>query len=663
MPPVTNPAYPYDITLTTNGVTYGFLLVTPPQQSKQLDISEVPTPTGIFELRRISTPETLTHTDFDLKEDMPWSQDTFAGGAGQLTFNSKTDEINYWWSSGIVTHTDGLAYLAKAPSTLTLTSGANTYAGRCSFLTSGGTRYDFCIQGPRIYRRDATLAANAWSVVYTADVNITDIQIINGKMFICVPTHLDATSPANTDYYYQSDPTAAATWTPTGVTSATGMSDALGKPSFFLQVRGTTYAFVQNQRVLYSVDATVAGDWVGPINTSLKINGANQVSGPPGDTTYPFLNVIAMNNYLFAFKQDAAYTIDANQEVREAIWEWKENVATRNFKFSCTADSVIYYSMAPEIYAYDPVTGRNLSIGLAEQAGFSIQDILGLDGNDSNLYVLAKVLVPNIRSAATTALFRVFRTGAMKWMWEIIWEDQASTAYQGLATVPNGTGTNIYIFNSAGTSSTLIYIPPDYDETTQGNFTSTADIYLSIWRTGFPNFIKRWGWIAAEVYSLSSTNTFNIAYSTDLGVTFTSLTTLIASGLTFTDMTGINSESIVLRFRFVSANGTVSPVLRVFDLHGRARFRYLRQVKAAVRVADYIENLASTRDGDTAPTIKANIETIRASNANITYKDFLGNSFLVGVDAVGYKPTRQEQPDSNYEMEAQMQLSEMGSGT
>lgn len=611
--------------------------------------------------RRINAPETLTHSDYELQYDQPWSQDSLKGGAGQLEFTSKSDEENYLWSSGIVTHTDGRTYLAKATTTLALTSGAAAFTCAATFLTSGGTRYDFCVQGPRLYRRDATSSSNTWAIVYTANVNITDIKIVDGAMLIAVPTRLDATAPANTDYYIQSDPTAAATWTPTAA-AMTAMSDALGKPTYFLQIRGTTYAFVQNRRVLYNVDPT-ADSWVGPIDTTLNINGASQVSGPPGDKSYPFIGVKAMNNYLLAFKKDAAYTIDANQEVREAIWEWKNNPANRNFAHQTTLDGICYYSVAPEVYAYDPVTGRNLPIHLSDQAGFSVEDILGLSADNGFLYVLAKVRVPNVRSGASAALLRVQRVSAQQWVWEILWEDTVSTAYTGLAAVPNGNGTNVYIFTTDGTNSYLMYLPPDYDESTTGGFAASGALYMSIWRTGFPNFTKKWGWIAVDSENTSASNTLAIAYSTDLGANFTTLSTLTASGLQFVDMSGINSQSIVLRFTFVSANGSVSPVLRVFDLHGRVRFRYLRQVKAAVRVADYIETLSGSNSTDTAAVLKTNIETLRTTNSTITYKDFLGNSFTCSVDVAGYKPTRHEKPTDQYEMEAMLQISELGKGS
>lgn len=662
MPPVTNAAYPYDIDITATGQTYSFMLVSPPQQSKQLQVDEVQTPTGIYELRRINTPETLMHTDFDLKMDVPWAQNTFTMGVGQLEFNEKTDEQQYWWSSGIITHTDAKAYLAKAPTTLAIPSGANAYTNRCSFVTSGGTRYDFMCQGTRLYRRDATLSSNAWAVMYTASAAITNISIINGKLFICVPTVADPTS-----YYYQSDPTAAAVWVPTAVVSS-AMTLALGKPSFFLQVRGTAYAFVQNHRVLYNqTDPTSGSSWLGPIDTTLAVNGANQVSGPPGDTSYPFINVLAMNNYMIAFKMDAGYTIDANQEVREALWEWKQNVAPRNFKYSCTAAGIIYYSQTPEIYAYDPVTGRNLPIGLSTQAGFSVQDILGLDGNDGNIYVLAKVQVPTIRATWSTALLRVWRASAQQWVFEVMWEDTSATSWSGVATVPNGTGTNVYIFSADGTTSRLFYFPPDYDESTQGNFTSTADMFLSFWRTGFPNFQKKWTWLALTADNVDGTgNNIGVYYSLDKGATWTLLRSVTTAGLNFIPMTSITSDGIVVKLTFNSANGTVTPVLRGFDLHGRVRWRYLRQVKVAIRVADYLETLNGGRasgNTDTAAKIKTALETIRVADTYAQYRDFLGNTFQCSIDSISYRPTRHEKPTDQYELEAVVTLSELGSGT
>lgn len=109
------------------------------------------------------------------------------------------------------------------------------------------------LEGLRWDRRDASNTSNSWTLVYTADVTITDFTVINGAGYICVPSRLDATSPGNTDFYYQSDPTAAATWTPTARAHA-AFSDALGKPKYFRQVRTSTFAVVDNRKVFYSVD-------------------------------------------------------------------------------------------------------------------------------------------------------------------------------------------------------------------------------------------------------------------------------------------------------------------------------------------------------------------------------------------------------------------------
>ncbi len=675
MPPVTNAAYPGDISLTIGATTYDFMLVTPPNESKQLDIEEVATPTGIFELRRINTPDVLTHQDFDLKQDVPWSQNTFVGGAGQFEFTDKTDEINYLWSSGVVTHTDGKAYLPKVETQLSFNSSITNFAGNgygwrypyCSYM-SGTTRYDFWADGTVLYRR----TTGAWAAVWTSvRGNITDIQVINGKLFIATPSMLDADTPNNTAYWYQSDPTAAATWSPTAMTSVTGMSDALGKPSFFLQVRGETYAFVQNNRVLFNVDPT-ANSWVGPIDTSLTVNGASQISGPPGGSTNPFINVLAVNNFIFAFKQEGVYSIDANQEVREAVWQWHDKVGLMNFNFSASANGLVYYSMSPEIWAYDPVNGKNAPIGFATQAGFSVVRIEGLAANNKNAYILATVTVPYIGTSGAAAeycaLFRTWQTSASAWQFEIIWSATVSATekYAGLTALPDATGlgTTIYFvdFTSTGAPQTIA-LPSNYDESTTGGFAASGDLYMSVWRTGFPNFTKRWAWIGVTTENVDANNTIRVDYSLDLGTTWTTLSTLTASGLKLLDLTGQNSQAIMIRFHFVSQNGTVTPVLRVFDLHGRPRFRYLRQVKAAVRVADYIELLNGKKSTDTAAVIKTNLETLRGSDSSITYRDFVGNQFLVGIDLVGYKPTRHEVPESSYELEAQIQMSELGSGT
>lgn len=645
-------SFPYDVKLSISGGSeYGYMLVSPPGESKQLAIDEVPGPESQSALNRIETQDIQQRTDFDLRQDQVLAQGDLSGGVGDLEFG---DGTTFWWGTAI-THVPGKVYCPPPVNTEAFPSGANEWAGSSSYVTAAGTRYDFAWQSTRLYRRDASNTTNNWSLVYTAAFAITDFQVIDGAGYICTPS----SSNASIDFLYQSDPTAAATWSPTS-RNHTAFSVALGKPKYMRTLRGWVYAVVDNRKVFYSSDATTDG-WLGPIDTSLE----NNTSGPPGDTSYAFTNAVAVNDFLFVFKQDAGYNIDSQQEVTEALWQWKGRAAADQFKYIATGGDLMYFSVSPEVYAYDPGTGRTTPLGLSRKSGFSIQDIAGVGADNQYTYVLAKVRVPTLRASASMALFRCWRTSASTWGYEVVWENTASTAYSGLFVSPQGTGSRVYWFETDGTDSLHMDVPADWDETTSGSYATSAVLYTNLWRTGFPNFIKRWLWVATLTEALDANNTIAIAYSVDQGATFTTLTTLTSAGLTFSNFSAINAQSLVLRFTFVCA-GTATPVLRVYDLHGRPRWRYLPAVTAAVRIADYVEMSNGARSSDPATTLRANLETLRTSNGTITYEDFLGHSFAVSVDKIAYKPTRHETPEKShngrYELEAVITLARADSG-
>ena len=635
----------------SGGSSYGFMLSTPAGESKQLHVGEV---SAAAPDRPDAGTEDLSQ--FDSRADEARAQGSLEGGVGKLEARYQDDALSYWWGSGVVTHTSGRTYLAPPVTTKSLTSGAASIAGFYTFYHSGGTRYDFCWEGPRLHRRDASNGTNAWTLVYTANVNITDFVVINGAGYIAVPSRLDATAPANTDFYYQSDPTAAATWTPTARAHA-AFSDALGKPRFFRQVRTTTFAIVDNRKVFYSVDPTTDA-WVGPIDTSLDGN----TSGGPGDTTYPFVSSLAVNDYLFVFKRDAAYNIDSQQEVTEAIWQWKQRPSTRNFAFIAAGGETLYYSTGNEVWAYDPNTGRNVPVGLSRQAGYSTQDILGVGADNQYVYILAKVRVPRIRSSASAALLRGVRVAASEWAFEVLWEDTASTAYSNLAAFPYGNGTRVYWAESDGTDVKHMDVPADWDETTSGSFATGGTLYTSIWRTGFPNNYKRWLWLGLQVESADASNTVAVAYSTDDGATWTTLGTISASGASTLAFSNVVAQSMALRFTWVCA-GTATPVLRIYDLHGRVRTRYLPDVRLALRVASRIELNNRSQDPRLVAQVAADLRTLRASDGTIAYEDYLGNSFNVSVDQLAFLPTRHEAPKDNTELEAHVVLSRADSGS
>lgn len=640
-------AFPYDVTLAVSGgSTYGFMLVTPPGSTKQLSVEEVPGP----DANRISTSDAASHNDFAPQWDTPFAMYDFSGGAGQLEYDGQ-DETAFWWGTA-VTHVAGKVFCPPPVTAEALSSGSGTIGGFRAYRPAGGTAYDFCWQATRLYRRDASNATNDWSLVYTASATITDFQIVDGAGYIAVPS-----LAGNTDFLYQGTITAVATWTPTA-RNHTAFSDALGKPKFFLTVRGTLYAVVDNRKVFYTVDGTT-DSWVGPIDTSLDGNS----SGPPGDTTYGFVNVAAVLDYLMVFKREAGYNVDSQQEVTEVLWQWKDKPSDHNFKYVAPGGSDLFFNIGPEVYGYDPGTGALSDLKLSKRSGFSVQEIAGLGADNQYVYVLAKVRVPKLRSAASMALLRCWRKRGRDWGVNCIWEDTGSTGYATLGVLPNGVGTRVYWGGNAGGETKLMDIPADWDESSGASFATSAVLYTSISRDNFPGFIKRRLWHGSTTEALDANNTIAVAYSLDEGASFATLATLSSAGLATNGFSNKQSRSYVGRYTFACA-GTATPILRGFDLHSRVRFRYLPTISAGLRVARSVElrNGSRFEAGDEA-TIKGYLETLRATDAEITYKDFLGNSFAVSIDRIAYRPTRHEEPDSRWEVEALVSMARADVGT
>jgi hypothetical protein len=525
-----------------------------------------------------------------------------------------------------------------------------------SYLKSG-TQYDFTWQATRLYRRDASNRTNDWTLVYTGSAAITDIDYFDGKLLIAMPLHGSA------DFAIQTDISAAATWTPTTYDHA-AFSAGLGKPSFFRSIRGWSYAFVNPNKVFYSSDPTTDG-WVGPIDTSLTGN----YSGPAGDDGYNFKGALAANDYLFCFKDDAGYNIDSQQEVTEVLWHFKSRPSADNYKYVCTGSDFIYYSVSPEVYAYDPTSGRNVPLGLASQTGFSTEQIKGLAADNQFIYVLAQVRVPTIRSASSMVLFRGWRVGAMKWAFDVPWEDTAATTYTGLGCASTSTyGTRIYIFPDAGTSTLLLDMAPAFDQSlTTTAFAASGTLYPSLWRTSYPTLSKRWLYTAIRTSGVDATETVDLAYSTDQGANFTSNFTTTTAGLRTDNLSNINGEVMALRFT-LAGDGTATPVLNVYAIHARPRWRSLESVKLDIRIANGISrNNGAYAESDTQAAIVTALRALRTTDSSITYEDFLGNSFTVAVDSLGFRPTRHYAPEKSgtgvIEMEAGLLLTRADKGT
>jgi hypothetical protein len=641
---MTDQSYPYDVTFTTGGVTYGFMLTTPPGKSKTISIQEA-SPVPAYSLDRAGTQDSQSYQNFAPGVDTPFSMSTFAGGAGKLEFNAD-DPMRYLYSTGIVTHVDGKAYLA--PSAASIVTGAatasidlyTTYMNPTTYV-----RYDFAVIGTGIYRRPATDSTTAWTLVYTAAFAITDFRIVDGLGVICTPSSTNAAI----DYLTQADVTAAATWTPTSRNHSVFSNG--NKPKFIKQVRGTAFAFVDPNRVYFNVDIT-ADTWLGPIDTSLEGN----ISGPPGDESYYGVGLHAVGDFLFIIKQDAIYSIDSQQEVLKIIWQWEDRPSEYNFKYFSSTEEEFIFCAANEVYVYKPTTGAMPKLEIATQDGFSTKEILGVTNDNQYIYVLAKIVAGNISSNTRVALFRYYKSGK-KWVPEIVWEDISLTnkTYGRIFASPNGIATRVYwglVTSAAVTRTFIMDVVPEWDETASSNFTSSATIYTSIARSGFPGLHKRHIYINMDALNLSTNNTIAIKYSIDDGATYTTLATG-TSAETSSNYVNIESKSLILAFTLTSQNGTVTPVLKVFDHHQRVRFKYLEAIQIGVRIGRLIETRNRGKINDDLDTQWDNIKTLRTTEDQIVYKDFLGNSFNCSVDAIGVAPSR-HQDVGDYEEEASL---------
>lgn len=632
----TDAAFPFDVKFTVDGTDYGFMLVSPKGESKQIEFSESQMP----EANRISIKETVTNQDFDPRIDTPYAMSTFKGGVGQVEYDFNDNE-SYWWSNGVVTHVDGKVYMAPPITEYALPNATNTITGMLTYLTAANTRWDYLWEGPRIWVRDASSVSNGWALAYTASVDITNFCIMDGIGLIAVPS-LSGT----TDFMYHTNIVSTG-WTPTQV-NHTPFSTALGKPKYFHVTRGTCFALVDKNKVFYTTDPTIDG-WAGPIDTTLTGN----VSGPPGDDSYPFVGVNSVNDFLFVRKKDAVYSIDSQQDVLETIWQWKDKPSEHNFKYATTGDDKFLFAVGPEVYAYDPTTGISTSLGLSKKDGFTVREILGVASDNQYVYVAARVRVPIIRSADSFVVFRGVKIRPGTFAFEVLYEDTSLSGktYGGLYAFPRGVGTMLYWSRDVAGSSitTLMDIPAEWDETTSGSYKTSATLWTSLSRSGFPGFKKRHLYFNMNGRSLSATNSIAVNYTTDEGVNYTALSTAEADAYE-ANFSNVNSNAIGFKFDFVSA-GTVTPVLLNYNHHQRIRFKYLPTATLAVRVASDIETRDLTRIQQDVWDIWDNIKTLRTTDSEITYKDFLGNDFKVTVDVIAVKPTR-HQEIMDYEEEA-----------
>lgn len=648
----------YDVMFTiasgANAGSYGFMLTTPKDATKQLSIKEVGGPN----VERVRTETEASYSDFNPEQDTPFASMYFMGGLGQLELDF-ADPSAYLWGSKVITHVPGKVFLAPPVTERTMASGTGIVTGWYHWQSAAGTPYTFAWAGTRLYRRPDNTTDN-WTLVYTASFAITDFVVFNGVGVICTPSSTTGTE----DFFTQADPTAAATWTPTA-RNHTPFSNGT-KPKYVAASRGTLFAAVDYGKVYYTVDPTQDG-WVGPLTVTVGSLTGNNV----GDSSHAFAHLKAVNDYMFAFRLDAGYAIDSNQAISEVIWQWKDRPANTNFTFLAAGSDNLYFSVGKEVFSYDPTTGLVDDLGLTRMGSFSVETIVGLAADQQSVYVMLRGKVPAIRSATYYVLLRGWKTSG-RWAFENLWEEEdvGTIAYWNVAAVPSSVGTRVYLFRIDGSGNATSYsmdVPHNWDASTGTSFATSGVLYTSINRANFPDFSKRALWISMLTENTTSA-TFKVAvaYSLDNGATFTALGDTGAGGSgvlsTKLDYSGVNGRSIVLRFTFTSDGTTKTPILRVFAHHQRVRFRYLEQVSAALRVDDFIEKNNGAGRGRSVATLRADLRKLRQEEGDITYEDFLGNSFKVSFDKYEYRPSRHEQPHSRNELEAMVVCHRADSG-
>lgn len=644
-------AFPWDVKFTvTGGASYGFMLTSPQGKSKQIAFSEVQ-PESPYRLNRYNTQSTQDNRDYSAETDTPIAQNDFSGGCGQLELDDG-DETKYWWSTGVVTHVNGKVYPAPPATSLALSGATGGVTGVYTYLDSSFNRYDFLWESTNLWRRDAANNSNAWVKVYTASVAITDFKVFNGAGLIAVPT-----AASTDDYFIQSNVLAAATWTPT-TKDATVFSTVLGKPKYWEFTKGTVYAHVDSNKVYFTTDPTIDG-WTGPIDTGTSGN----IGGRPGDTTYGFVGTNAVNDFIFCRKPDVIESIDSQQDVLEVIWQWRGKPSQYNFKYAGVCADQLLFNAGNEVFSYDPTTGQITRMDIGRQHGFSTKEILGVDGDSRFGYVLAKVRVPTIRSADSVALFRCIKQRS-GWNFEVVWEDSSlgSNTYGYMKAVPFGNGTRVY-WGQDNASDTKVYsidFPAEWDESASGSFSTTASLWTSLTRAEFNTFIKKHLYFNLNGLNLNSSNSVAVQFSTDSGASFSTLTTAIDNH-TEVSFTNQFSREILFRFDFVST-GSNATTLANYDHHMRVSFHYLPQVQMSIRVGPNIETRNRSLSNLRIDEIWDALVTLRTTDADILFTDFMGNSFNVTVDTISVNPTRHDNP-GEYEQEAVIVISRADRGT
>jgi len=660
-----------DPTLTHQTITKGFMLAAPPGETKVISSDETQKP----DVQRISSMPIATSQDFDPLYDTPISQISFHGGAGQKYLDFQ-DEYAYWWSTGVVTH-DGRAYLAPyhdGGTTFSSTTGYPVTKMLAWYDSSTETRYMFLAVKNQLWRKNVT-SDTAWELLCSTSFNIADISMTGSILWVTTPDQTNTNA-----YYYKSAPAGAAPWT-LSISSHTLFDAAGNKPSFFESVRGTLFGCVNKNKVYYNTDLLITG-WAGPIDIGV---GGN-TSGRAGDGTYNFKGAIAVSDTLYTWNNQAIYSIDSSQEVTEVIWQWKNMPDINNFRFVTSGAKKLIFSVGPEVYTFDPISGEMDSINLTMREGFRITRISGVAADNRFVYVAANVRVTGLYGEDKRVIFRCYKVSTDRgWKVEVIYQQDVleNRWFYGLwAFSDEDEGTILCMgeyMSAAATRLFMFRLPSGWDETIDSSdsllgylSSQTASLYTSVSKTGFPGFTKKHLYFNAigqniQGPPLATTSNISVYYSMDEGVSFTYLgdfdDELDAITSSFDDA---NSKSIMFRFDFTTDSDYLTPILQTYDHHQRVRFKYLPRLSMAVKLGSNLTLRNRALYNRRIDQLWTDLTTLRTLDNEITYKDFLGNNFPVTIDSIQLRPSRhyteQSTGNSEYDLEAVISLARADRG-
>lgn len=629
-------SWPYDVKFTTDtGAVYGFMLSQDKYGKKQLTVEESDPPNLLRDIDQFSE----VFRQSNPRNDTPYVVTDLSNGVGQLWLDDG-ESTKYWWSNGLITHVKGKVFPAPPIGTDVATISYNSNASKVIRAKTGD--YDFVVLTDRIYRRPSYDDTTDWTLVYTAPGTITDIYAYSGGLIIAAPY----TSSATIDFYIQSNPAAAATWSPTSYNHTVYTSTI--KPYYFTEIGNTIYASYNNS-IYYTTDIT-ADAWVGPIT-----------AGP-----YAVNKLTTLNNFLFAMNPYGIYSVDSQQNVEEVVWQFKEPKVSGfggagAFDKFAQFNQFLAFNVKNEVYTYNPFDSETRAIGLSMKDGFSVQNILGLTAGGSFLYILAKVNVPDIYDTDRIALFAGYINDRNEWVFEVLHED-TYTAHHGFSsTVDTETGDlRIYLFSLASsilTTKTLT-IPSRWDFTDGDSFRTESILYTSISKSNYPGLDKQQIYVDGNFINLTDTvfNVVHVYYSTDYANTYTLLDIADSSFDTgshqhfLANYNNVIGETFNFKLKFWS-DATTCPIMYDIASHQRIKFRYQPRFIMSIRIADELDLRDRNKIKKKSWEIWDDLKTLRSTTSEILYEDFIGNQYNVTFELLRLTPSRSDNKDTQ-EMDA-----------